>query len=222
MGRSRCWLSIAPIRCVDKVSNQIRKTKRSRQKRAVVRHLDGARTQRSTDGAGRPITKFKENRPLDHNTRVGWFIRSQLNIGLPGRQSSGRPGRAVLFFGINRRIRVGILRHCMEIGPPGLRSICPGTAGMRPPRRGSRPCVGARRPRYANAGPAGSRRSATAQDSQTFQGAWPEAQRLSRSRRSRRVSMHCQNSPWRYAMSCPSAAIRSMGSRSQLVSSPSM
>ena len=35
------------------------------------------------------------------------------------------------------------------------------------------------------------------QDSQTFHGACPDVQRPSRSLRSRRVSMHCQNSPWR-------------------------
>ena len=40
--------------------------------------------------------------------------------------------------------------------------------------------------------------------------------------RSRTVSMHCQKSAWRYAISCPSLARFDSGSRSNIVSSPAM
>ena len=48
------------------------------------------------------------------------------------------------------------------------------------------------------------------------------AQSSSSSRFSRSVSIGCQNPSWRYAISWPSAARRSSGSRSHSVSSPSM
>src|SRR6516164_11594747 len=58
--------------------------------------------------------------------------------------------------------------------------------------------------------------------SHIFQGALPSVQSSSSNRFSRRVSIHCQNELWRYAMSCLSAASRTIDSLSQLVASLSM
>ena len=57
---------------------------------------------------------------------------------------------------------------------------------------------------------------------QVFQGGEPPAHSDSRWRRSRNVSIGCQNPSCRKARSCPSVASRSSGSFSQSVSSPSM